>query len=81
MMASNTRPVWPLLILLALAVAAAATALQVRRARRLAFTKGALSLDPRIDWASGAGSASGLVLAGPSVAITGRLDLGEAHFA
>ena len=64
---------WWLLGLLAAAAIAAASA-GVQRARRIARTKAALSLSPRLDLSEGAGSTKGLALAGPAVAIRTRLE-------
>ena len=64
---------WLLLALIP-ASAVAATSLGVQRARRIARTKAALSLEPRLDMSAGIGSTKGLALAGPSVAIRTRLD-------
>jgi hypothetical protein len=74
---ASNKNIWPLLGLLA-AIVIAATALYPRRARQIARTRAALSLNPSLDPLAGAFSASGLALAGPSIAIRARLDLNEA---
>ena len=66
---------WLLLGLIA-AAAIAATSVGVQRARRIARTRAALSLEPRFEMRAGTGSASGLALAGPPLAIHARLDWG-----
>lgn len=68
---------WVLLGLLA-AAAIAASAVRVRRTRRIARTRAALALEPRLDASAGASSLSGLSFACPPLAIRARLDFGEA---
>jgi hypothetical protein len=68
----------PLIALLA-ALAAIVAGLSFSRARRIARTRAALSLSPRLDLSMGGFSARGLALAGPSVAIRVRLDQPEAR--
>jgi len=63
----------PLIALLA-ALAAIAAGLSFSRARRVARTRAALSLSPRLDIPRGDFSLGGLALAGPSVAIRAWLD-------
>jgi hypothetical protein len=63
----------PLIALLA-ALAAIAAGLSFSRARRIARTRAALALSPRLDLSKGGFSTGGLALAGPSVAIRARLD-------
>lgn len=67
---------WLLLGLLA-AAAGVASALHVRRTRRIARTRAALALEPRLDLSAGACTFTGLSLACPPLAIRTRLDLGE----
>jgi hypothetical protein len=68
----------PLLGLLA-ALAAIVAGLSFSRARRIARTRAALALSPRLDVPIGAFSLGGLALAGPSVAIRARLETPEAR--
>jgi hypothetical protein len=56
------------------AAAAIAAAAAVQRARRIAYTRGALSLDPRLDLADGASSLDKVGLAGPAMSIRTRLE-------
>ena len=74
---TSGKYIWLLLGLLA-AIVIAAAALSLRRARQIARTRAALSLNPSLDPLAGACSANGLALAGPSLAIRARLDLSEA---
>ena len=67
---------WPLLALL-VAAAGVASALHLRRTRRIARTRAALALEPRFDLSAGACAFTGLSLACPPLAIRTRLDLGE----
>jgi hypothetical protein len=60
------------------AVAAAAAAATLRRARRIARTKAALSLAPRLDVVEGRSSFGALTLAGPPMSIRTRLEFGRA---
>jgi hypothetical protein len=62
------------LLAAALAVAAAAA---VSRARRIARTKAALSLAPRLDLAEGSASFGNLALSAPPMSIRGRLEFGN----
>lgn len=66
------RPL-PLLGLLAVLVTSGAAALHWRRRVRLARTRAALTLDPRIDYAAGACSTAGLSFAAPPVSIRAYL--------
>ena len=64
---------WLLIGLLA-AAAAMAGGTMASRARRIARTRAALSLDPRLDLGTAIGAPGGLPLAGPAVAIRARLE-------
>lgn len=64
---------WLLLGLLAAAAAAAAAAMHWLRMRRIARTRAALALKPRIDLSAGASSIRGLSLVSPPLAIRARL--------
>ena len=65
-------------IIALLAVAAAAAGAAVHRARRIARTRGALSLDPRLDLAEGACAVRGGSLACPPMTIRTRLEFAGA---
>lgn len=67
-----------LLLGLLAAIVIAAAALYLRRTRQIARTRAALSLDPSLDPLAGSFSASGMALAGPTLAIRARLDLNDA---
>ena len=71
--ASMLESRWLLLALLA-AAATIAGAAAWNRARRLARTRAALSLEPRLDLSDGTCSLEGLALAGPPVSIRTRLE-------
>ena len=60
-------------LLAALAANAAAIFLRIQRARRIARTRAALVLTPRIDFSAGASAIHGLSLASPPLAIRARL--------
>jgi hypothetical protein len=68
---------WLLLALLAVAAAFAAGTAWTR-ARQIARTRAALSLDPRLDLSEGSCSTGGLALAGPPMSIRTRLEFGNA---
>ncbi len=66
---------WLLLALLAAAAAAAiAAATALSRARQIARTRAALSLDPRLDLAEGSCSTGKLALTCPPMSIRTRLE-------
>jgi hypothetical protein len=56
----------------------ASAVLYLRRARQIARTRVALSLNPSLDPTAGSYSATGLALASPPLVIRARLDLSEA---
>lgn len=56
------------------AAATAAAVIGLQHARRIARTRAALALTPRLDLSAGATSLTGLALAGPPLAIRARLD-------
>lgn len=60
--------------LLLAAAAAAASVIHLRRTRRIARTRAALALEPRLDLAAGASTLTGLSLATPPLAIRARLE-------
>lgn len=68
---------WLLLALLA-AAAMIAGAVAWQRARRIARTRAALSLQPRLDLAEGSCAAAGLAMACPPMSIRTRLEFGGA---
>ena len=71
-------PAWLLLLIATLAAAAAVGLARWRRVRRIARTRAALALSPRIDWGAGAAEPQGFSLAGPAVTIRARVEWGEA---
>ena len=75
-MPEKAFPTSSLLLALIAAAVIAAASVGVQRARRIARTRAALSLEPRLDMPAGAGSASGITLAAPQLVIRARLDWG-----